>query len=48
VVQNNRLIGNRGYGLKVQREPQRLICGNTVDRNVQGVTNGPANPSQPC
>lgn len=48
VVRGNRLSGNRGYGLKVQRLPQGLICGNDAGDNQQGGTNGPIDPAGPC
>jgi hypothetical protein len=48
VVRRNRLTGNRGYGVKVQRQPQTLICGNDTTGNGQGPTNAPGDPSQPC
>lgn len=48
VVRGNRLSGNRGYGLKVQRLPQGLICGNDAGGNQHGGTNGPIDPASPC
>ncbi|MDQ3947447.1 MAG: hypothetical protein M3357_20275 [Actinomycetota bacterium] len=48
VVRGNRLSENRGYGLKVQRLPQGLICGNDAGGNQQGGTNGPIDPTSPC
>ena len=47
-VVGNRLTGNRGYALKVERFPQGLICGNEVTGNDGGVTNGEVDPAQPC
>ncbi len=48
VVRGNRLSENRGYGLKVQRQPQGLICGNDAGGNQEGVTNGALDPAVPC
>jgi hypothetical protein len=48
VVVGNRLMGNDGYGLKVERFPQGLICGNEVSDNGSGATNGEVDPSLPC
>ncbi|MGH8903927.1 MAG: hypothetical protein ACRDYA_20180 [Egibacteraceae bacterium] len=36
VVRGNRLIGNEGYGLSVQRLPQGEICGNLLRSNALG------------
>lgn len=47
-VVNNRLTGNAGYGLKVERFPQGRICGNQVSSNRGGETNGRVEPDQPC
>jgi hypothetical protein len=48
VVRRNRLTGNKGYGVKVQRQPQALICGNDTAGNGQGPSNAPGDPRQPC
>lgn len=48
LVLRNQLLANKGYGVKVQREPQRQICGNTVDANQAGATNGRTDPEDPC
>jgi hypothetical protein len=48
VVRLNRLTGNKGYGVKVQRQPQALICGNDTTGNGQGPSNTPGDPSQSC
>jgi nitrous oxidase accessory protein NosD len=47
-VVGNRLVGNDGYGLKVERVPQGEICGNEVSDNDRGVTNGEGDPRRPC
>ncbi len=47
-VVDNRLVGNAGYGLKVERFPQARICGNEVSGNAKGATNGEADPTQSC
>lgn len=47
-VVGNRLMDNRGYGLKVERFPQGMICGNQVDGNGDGPTNGRVEPDQGC
>lgn len=48
VVVGNRLAGNAGYGLKVERFPQGEICGNEVSDNGEGPTNGDVDPERPC
>ncbi|MBW3611874.1 MAG: right-handed parallel beta-helix repeat-containing protein [Actinobacteria bacterium] len=48
VVIGNRLTGNAGYGLKVERFPQGEICGNEITDNDDGVTNGEVDPRRPC
>lgn len=49
VVVGNALVGNRGYGLKVVRPRQGLVCGNTVADNGDGpVTKGGPDPRAPC
>jgi hypothetical protein len=48
VVRLNRLTGNKGYGVKVQRQPQTLVCGNDTTGNGQGPSNAPGDPSHPC
>lgn len=50
VVRGNRLVGNRGVGIKVQTGgPQSAICENLVEGNVGGPTNVPAlDPAAPC
>lgn len=47
-VVGNRLTGNGGYGLKVERFPQGEICGNEVSDNGGGPTNGDVDPGRPC
>ena len=47
-VIGNRLTGNAGYGLKVERFPQGEICGNEVSDNENGPTNGRVDPGRPC
>ena len=42
------LSGNDGYAVKVQREPQRLVCGNEVSGDQGRVTNGRRDPSSAC
>jgi hypothetical protein len=48
VVVGNRFVGNAGYGVKIQREPQRQICGNEVADNDEKVTNAGLDPTHPC
>ncbi len=48
VVVGNRFAGNAGYGVKVQREPQRQICGNEVADNGEGPSNAGTDPARPC
>ena len=48
IVQNNRLVGNRGYGVKVMRQPQSRICGNTLEGNEQGNSNEATDPARAC
>jgi hypothetical protein len=47
VVVGNHFTGNRGLGVKVEREPQAQICGNEVSDNDK-VTNGEADPRSTC
>ncbi|MFN0091559.1 MAG: nitrous oxide reductase family maturation protein NosD [Acidimicrobiales bacterium] len=39
VVVGNRLVDNDGFGVKVERRPQREICGNVVQGNDDGAVN---------
>lgn len=49
IVRDNILSGNEGFGLKVLRLPQGLICGNSVTDNEAGATTNPAlRPAAPC
>jgi hypothetical protein len=48
VVLGNRFTGNEGYGVKIQREPQRQICGNEVADNDERPSNTGADPTAPC
>lgn len=50
VVRGNRLISNRGVGLKVQtNEPQTAICDNVIENNAGGPSNvKTVNPAVPC
>jgi hypothetical protein len=48
VVTGNRLSGNDGYAVKVQREPQRMVCGNEISGRQRRVTNGRSDPSSAC
>jgi parallel beta helix pectate lyase-like protein len=49
-VRENRLADNAGYGLKVVRTPQSLICGNVVSGNAMGAATDDlgVDPAQPC
>lgn len=38
-VVGNHLTDSRGYGLKIMRHPQGLICGNDIHGNQAGLTN---------
>ena len=40
-VVDNTLTGNGGYGIKMEREPQREVSGNTLSGNRLGPT-GPS------
>jgi hypothetical protein len=49
VVHGNRLTGNDGYGLKVMRAGQGVICGNRVSGNDDGLSNVTGVvPTVPC
>ncbi len=48
VLVGNRLVGNQGYGVKIQREPQRQICGNEVADNEERPSNTGTDPTTPC
>jgi hypothetical protein len=49
VVRGNTLVGNKGYGLKVQITPQGTICGNVVRDNADGSSNEAGiDPVAPC
>lgn len=39
IVQGNMLTGNAGYGIKVMRRPQAMICDNDLSGNGSGPTN---------
>jgi nitrous oxidase accessory protein NosD len=46
---DNIIIGNRGYGLLLLRQPQARICGNIVRQSGLGTVNLPGiHPAAPC
>ncbi|MGH9000511.1 MAG: NosD domain-containing protein, partial [Acidimicrobiia bacterium] len=47
VVVANRFEDNDGFGVKVQRSPQRQLCGNELSGNDDH-HNGPVDPAAPC
>lgn len=49
VVRGNRLLNNKGYGVKIEREPQEAICGNIVEGNGDGPSSeDDLDPTSPC
>lgn len=50
VVVGNVLANNKGYGVKVLREPQGQICGNILRNNGEGATkdDDDRDPAAPC
>jgi hypothetical protein len=47
-VIGNVLVDNEGYGIKVLRVPQGVVCGNTIERNGSGAIRDKSVTNEPC